>query len=81
MYILDKICSKNICLNELIMFVKNKRSKSNFNKEGYMEVSYKEDRLESIKNKLDEIECSILSYNQYEEVYKDDIIRENIKEL
>lgn len=81
MYILNKIYNKNISLNKFIMFIKNIINKNDSKKECFIEVNSKENRLESIKNKLNEIEYSILSYNQYKEVYKDNVIRININEL
>ncbi|MCR8746616.1 hypothetical protein [Romboutsia lituseburensis] len=50
-------------------------------KKDYTQVYYKEDRLENIKSKLNEIEESVLNYNQHKSYVGENQLSINIKEL
>jgi len=80
MYVSDKFLSKSSYLNRFIESVQNIIYKYD-SKEERINDSYQEYKLEYIKNKLNEIEESILNYNQYKEVAKDKAIEINIKKL
>ena len=80
MYVSDKFLRKSSYLNRFIESVQNVIDKYDSKEEGTND-SYQEDKLEYIKNKLNEIEESILNYNQYKELAKDKAIEINIKKL
>ena len=80
MYVSDKFLRKSSYLNRFIESVQNIIDKYDSKEEGIND-SYQEDKLEYIKNKLNEIEESILNYNQYKELAKDKAIEINIKKL
>lgn len=80
MYVSDKFLRKSSYLSRFIESVQNIIDKYD-NKEEGISDSYQEDKLEYIKNKLNEIEESILNYNQYKELAKDKAIEINIKKL
>ncbi len=80
MYVSDKFLRKSSYLSRFIESVQNIIDKYD-NKEEGINDSYQEDKLEYIKNKLNEIEESILNYNQYKELAKDKAIEINIKKL
>jgi len=79
MYVSDKFLRKSSYLNRFIESVQNITDKYD-SKEGIND-SHQENRFKYIKSKLNEIEESILNYNQYKEVAKDKAIEINIKKL
>lgn len=80
MYVSDKFLRKSSHLNRFIESVQNIIDKYDSKGKGIND-SCQEDKLEYIKNRLNEIEESILNYNQYKEVAKDKAIEINIKKL
>lgn len=80
MYVSDKFLRKSSYLNRFIESIQNIIDKYDSKEEGIND-SYQDDKLEYIKNKLNEIEESILNYNQYKELAKDKSIEINIKKL
>ena len=80
MYVSDKFLRKSSYLNRFIESVQNIIYKYDRKEEGINDP-YQEDKLEYIKSKLNEIEESVLNYNQYKELAKDKAIEINIKKL
>ncbi|MPM62396.1 hypothetical protein SDC9_109267 [bioreactor metagenome] len=72
-----KICTKK----KVSLFIKSiMKTRVNIKKD-YAQGYYKEDRLENIKSKLNEIEESVLSYNQHKSYIGENQLSINIKEL
>lgn len=63
------------------LFIKSIIKTREYIKKDYTQAYYKEDRLENIKSKLNEIEESVLSYNQYKCYIGENKLSINIKEL
>lgn len=69
------------CKGKVSLFIKNIIKNKSVSNKRCVQSHYKEERLESIKKRLNEIEESVLNYNQYKSHYEENPLSINIREL